>query len=293
MMENTQEKSPEDAIDNEIEFLRNLCSELCKEDVNLPTLPDVALRIKKVLSDPDCPTEKVCRVISAEPVVSASLIKLANSAAFAPSTQPVTTLKIAITRVGYDIARNTAISVAIKNTFEPSKAKHLALHLKQLWKHSLKVGAIAYVLPNKPRHITPDEAMLAGLVHDIGKFYILMRADSNPALFNNRATLDELTALWHAGIGKVILETWGFTNEIVQATDEHELLDDRSPRAANLTDVVIVSNLLSHIGKNSPYRAIDYSTLPSFQRLGLDAEQIAKIMTHSKGQINAMIRALS
>jgi len=287
------ENTPENPIDQEVEFFRGLCSELCKGDVNLPTLPDVALRIKKALSDPDCSTDKVCRVISVEPVVTASLIKLANSAAFAPGAQPVTTLKTAITRVGYDIARNTAVSIAIKNTFDPGKAKNLKLHLKQLWQHSLKVAAIAYVLPNKPKHISPDEAMLAGLVHDIGKFYILMRADSNPVLFENKAMLDELTLLWHAGIGKVILETWGFTEAIIQATDEHEIIDDKSHRSANLTDVVIVSNLLSHIGKESPYSDIDYSTLPSFRRLGLDAEHIAKIMTHSKAQINSMIQALS
>jgi len=288
-MENIQQNT----IDHEIEFFRGLCSELCKGDVNLPTLPDIALRIKKVLSDPDCSSDKVCRVISAEPVVTASLIKLANSAAFAPSAQPVTALKPAITRVGYDVARNTAVSVAIKNTFDPSKAKNLSRHLKQLWKHSLKVAAIAYVLPNKPKHISPDEAMLAGLVHDIGKFYILMRADSHPTLFEDKAILDELTTLWHAGIGKVILETWGFTEEIIHATDDHEIINDKSHRAANLTDVVIVSNLLSHIGKSSPYSEVDYSALPSFQRLRLDAEHIAKIMTQSKAQINSMIQALS
>jgi len=289
----TTENTQKNPIDHEIEFFHRLCGELSKGDVNLPTLPDIALRIKRVLSDPDCSTDKVCRVISTEPIVSACLIKLANSAAFAPSAQPVTALKAAITRVGYDVARNTAVSIAIKNTFDPSKAKNLQLHLKQLWKHSLKVAAIAYVLPNKPKHISPDEAMLAGLVHDIGKFYILMRADSNPTLFENKAMLDELTTLWHAGIGKVILEAWGFTEEIIHATDEHEIIDDKSNRAANLTDVVIASNLLSHIGKASPYSDIDYSALPSFKRLGLDAEHIAKIMTQSKTQINSMIQALS
>ncbi len=287
------EKTLESAIDHEAEFFRELCNELGKDCIHLPTLPDVALRIKKVLSDPDCSTDKVCRVISAEPVVTASLIKLANSAAFAPSHQPVTALKSAITRVGYEVARNTAVSIAIKNTFNPDKAKNLRLHLKQLWKHSLKVAAIAYVLPNKPSHITPDEAMLAGLVHDIGKFYILMRADSNPALFENKERLDQLTILWHAGIGKIILETWGFTEDIIKATDEHEIIDQKSTRAANLTDVVVASNLLSHIGTKSRYSDIDYSTLPSFQRLGLDAEHIATIMTRSKAQINSMIQALS
>jgi len=283
----------ENPVDHELEFFKELCSELVAGDVNLPTLPDVALRIKKALSDPDCSSGKVARIISAEPIVSASLIKLANSAAFAPSHKPVTELKSAITRVGYDIARNTAISIAIKQAFDPGKARHLKKHLKKLWEHSLKVAAIAYVLPNKPPHITPDEAMLAGLVHDIGKFYILMRADSYPALFNDEEALDELMMLWHAGVGKIILESWGFTEEIVCATDEHEILDQKMIRGANLTDVVVASNLLSYIGSESRYKDLDYSTLPAFSKLGLDAEHIAKIMTESKTQINSMIQALS
>ncbi len=288
-MENTEENP----IDHEVEFFRRLCNDVCKGDVNLPTLPDVALRIKKALDDPDCSTAKVVRVISTEPVVTASLIKLANSAAFSPSNKPVTELKSAITRVGYDTARNTAVSIAIKNTFNPNKAGPLKDHLKKLWQHSLTVAAIAYVLPNKPPGINSDEAMLAGIVHDIGKFYILMRADNNPALFNNKETLEELITLWHADIGKVILESWGFSEAIIQATDEHEVLDQKTVRAANLTDVIIVANLLSYLEKPSRYDDVDYATLPSFISLSLDADNITKIMSESKTQINSMIQALS
>ncbi len=282
-----------DPIDHEAAFFRDLCSDLCTGHVDLPTLPDVALRVKKVLDDPKCSAEKVVRVISLEPVLSAHLIKMANSAAFSRDTKSVSDLQTALTLVGFDIARNTAVSIAIKQAFNPSKAKHLKLHLKKLWGHSLKVAAIAYVLPNKPSNITADEAMLAGLVHDIGKFYILMRADSNPALFHDLAILDDLTLRWHAGVGKVILETWGFSEEMIIAADEHEILDQNLATPPSMTDVVIVANLLAHIGRFSPYKEINLEELASFKKLGINNNNTTDILKKSQAQVNSMIQALN
>lgn len=289
---------PEDdqpiSVDHEIAFFKSLCDEIASGTVELPTFPEVALKIRKALSNPDCSVEKVARIVVTEPMLSASLIQVANSAAFSPgSNKTVTDLKAAITRVGFDIARNIAISIAIKQAFNPKQANHLRAQMERLWQHSLRVAAIAYVLPNKPQHISPDEAMLAGLVHDIGKFYILVQVDKNPDLFPNKNSVQKLSKLWSSGIGKLILESWGFSKEIVTAADEHETLDQHEARSANMTDVVIVSNLLSYIGQSdSPYKDIDYSNLPSFKHLNLDLGLITKIMSASKQQISAMMQAL-
>lgn len=281
-------------VDHEISFFKNLCEEIASGKLELPTFPDVALQIREALSDPDCSVEKVARIVATEPMLSASLVQVANSAAFAPAnSKGVTGLKAAITRVGFDVARNIAISIAIKQAFNPKKAKHLKKNMEKLWQHSVKVAAIAYVLPNRPKHISPDEAMLAGLVHDIGKFYILVQVDSNPDLFRDQESVPKLSELWGGGIGKVILESWGFSQEIVTATDEHETIDQSGSRAANMTDVVLVANLLSYIGQSdSPYKDFDYSTLASFKRLNLDLKAITKVMSASKKQISSMMQAL-
>ena len=282
------------AIEHEIAFFKGLCSELSAGKIELPTFPNVALRIKKALDDPDCSVDKVARVVSTEPVLTASLIRMANSAAFNRGNKPVTETKAAITRVGFDMARNTAISIALKQIFDPKKAKHLRAHLERIWKHSLKTAAIAYILPNKPASISNDEAMLMGLVHDIGKFYMLVRADSNPDLFYDESSLEELMELWHTGIGKVILETWEFPPDVVTSTDEHETLHQAKSRQATATDIVIVSNLLSYVGEaSSPYKDINFAELNSFQNLNIDPEGIVKILANSKEQINSMLKALN
>ena len=136
--------------------------------------------------------------------------------------------------------------------------------------------------------------MLMGLVHDIGKFYILVRADSNPDLFYDEPSLEELMRLWHTGIGKVILETWDFPVEVATATDEHETLQQTKTRQPTHTDIVIVSNLLSYVGDaSSPYKDINFADVTSFQNLNIDPESIIKILANSKEQVNSMLKVLS
>jgi len=289
-VENTQSNT----IDHEMAFFKRLCTDIAIGKVELPVLPKAALRIKKILDDPECSVDKVVSVISTEPILSASLIRMANSAAFDRRNKVVTDLKTAVTRVGLDIARNTSVSIAIKQMFDPRKAKHLKSHLETLWKHSLKVAAIAYVLAAKTTNINPDEAMLAGLVHDIGKFYILIRSDRNTELFQDEASLQELMQLWHTGVGKVILENWGFSEAMALVADEHEVINHESyMRGANLTDIVVVANLLSYVGEStSPYKGIKFSAVPSFERLGMNTENIMNVLTKSKEQIDSMIQVL-
>jgi HD-like signal output (HDOD) protein len=282
------------AVDHEIAFFKGLCGELAAGKVELPTFPDIAIRVKKALDDPACAVDKVAKVVSTEPILSASLIKMANSAAFSRGNKPVSDLKAAITRVGFDMARNTTVSIAIKQAFNPNHAKHLKVHLERIWRHSLKVSAIAYVLPNKPANINPDEAMLLGLLHDIGKFYILIRADNIPELFHDEASLTGLMELWHTGIGKVILESWGFSDAMAIATDEHETLDQGTGKTATLTDVLIVANLLSYVGEaSSPYKNVNFSDVPAFERMRIDPSNIMHVLNDSKEHINSMMQALN
>ena len=91
--------------------------------------------------------------------------------------------------------------------------------------------------------------MLAGLMHDIGKLYILTRVEAYPALFGDRENFDALLSAWHTGVGRAIVELWGFPEPIATAVDEHEELARSASTAIDLADVVLVANLLSHRGE--------------------------------------------
>lgn len=294
-MGNAQSNTIGRAIDHEREFFKRLCSDIAAQKVELPIYPESALRIKKVLDDPTCSINSVVNAVLTDAVLSASLIRIANSAAFNTGHGGVSDLRGAVSRIGLDMTRNTAVSIAMKQVFNPDKATHLETHLKHLWNHSLRVAAIAYVLPNKPSSIKADEALLAGLVHDIGKLYILMRADKHPELFNDEAALKEIMRLWHPGVGKVILESWGFPEEVALAADEHETLNQAESRGTNLTDVIIASNLLSYIGGStpSPYKGVNFLEIPSFERLQINDKNVINVLVASKEKIKSLVQALN
>ena len=100
--------------------------------------------------------------------------------------------------------------------------------------------------------------MLAGLLHDIGKFYILTKSKQYPDLFHNAQILNEIMQDWHTAVGRGILEAWQFSEEIATAADEHETLERMHFGPADLTDVVLVANLFSHQGDSDHLPNLDF-----------------------------------
>jgi len=135
--------------------------------------------------------------------------------------------------------------------------------------------------------------MLAGLLHAIGKFYILTRADDFPELFANAAALDGLLNEWHTGVGRAIVESWGFPEEIVDAVDEHELLDREKLGQADIADIVIVANLLANADEEQTTEQLELDQLPSVLRMKIDGETVWNLMQESDEEIRSMTQALA
>jgi len=105
-----------------------------------------------------------------------------------------------------------------------NKLAGLEHYLNDLWQRSMTVAAFAYVLARTATRVNPDEAMLGGMMHGIGKLYVLTRAVRHPELFADREMLDGIIDDWHASIGKAILENWDFSEEMSEAIggqDDH------------------------------------------------------------------------
>lgn len=279
---------------NEFEFIEGLAKELSAKDLVFPTSLNVTMSIRSALNDPNSSAEKVAHIVGAEPVLSAQLLRLANSAAFNMSGKKITDLHTAITRLGYSLVRNVAISVGMRQLTEADP--HYAAHprINGLWKHSILVAALAFVLAKKKTRLNPDEAMLAGMLHDIGKFYILYRAKKYPRLFADESALDEIIWQWHAEISQVILESWEIPEEIAIAAGDHELLDHEHDNPADLTDVVMVANILGCQDKPGIPDGFNWETAPSaFERLQLNAETCLEVVKESEEEIRLLTQALA
>lgn len=272
------------------EFIESLAKELSSKNLVFPTSLNITMRIRSALNGPDSSTDKVAHIVGAEPVLSAQLLRLANSAAMNSSGKPVVDLHTAITRIGYAMVRNLAISVGMRQLSQASPQGVMQPLVEKLWKHSIQVASISYILAKRRTRINPDEAMLAGLLHDIGEFYILTRVKDFPDLFADEAAIKEITHLWHAEVGRAILESWEIPEEIAAAIQDHETFDRTHAAPADLTDVIMVASILS--GEGMPEN-IDWEKVPqAFGQLRLDSESCSTVITDSEDEMKQIALAL-
>ncbi len=282
------------AVDPGFEFIQRLADELARDDFTLPPFPETALRVQEALKDPDISIDSLSAIVLTEPMLTVRLLKMANSAMMKRGPMEVTDVKVAMSRIGMNMVQSAAMSVAADEAFQAPKGSLLSMRLKKIREHSTKVCALAYVLTKKvPNSGNPDDAMLAGLLHSIGKFYILARADESPELIANEVAMERLLNDWYTGVGRAIVEFWGFPAHIVDAVDEHELLDRQISGNADITDIIIVANFLAKTDLELDENKETLDQMPSMLRMKLDAEAVLNYIQESDEEIKSMMQALA
>ena len=225
-------------------FLQQLAVDLSKGDISFPTFIDATLNVRRALSDPQIDVARVARAVSAEPMLAARLVHVANSAALGPPGAAVGDLKAAILRLGYSTVQSVATSVAMAQLVVAKDMRPFLKRGEAVWRHSLDVAAISCVLARKLTRLNPDEALFCGLVHDIGHFYLLSKVSKYPELVEDSAALDAVLEEWHAPIGHAVLGSFDLSDAVLAAVAEHRA--SRYPHPLRrLTDVIVAANLLS------------------------------------------------
>lgn len=278
----------------ELEFIENLGRELASKKLIFPTSLNATLHIRSALSDPDASIHKIAQIVRAEPVLSAQLLRLANAVVFGSGGRPVTDLGTAIRRLGNVLVKNVATAVAMRQLAEATPHEGMQPRLENLWRHSLLTAALSYTLAKKlTPHINPDSAMLAGLLHDIGKFYILARARYYPTVFDNEKAMETLTHDWHTEISRVILEGWEIPEKIAAAARDHELTNRVHFTPADLTDIVMVANIIASSDTGCTADNFNWGAAPpAFAHLKLDAANCAAILQEAKDGAEQIVHAL-
>jgi HD-like signal output (HDOD) protein len=273
-------------------FIRSLANELSAGKVDLPSFPEIAVRVRRILSDPNSSVDQVVRVVGSEPALSARLLRIANSASLNRSGKHVNDLRTAINRIGHNMVRSASISFAMAQIRKSNKLAGLEDQLKQLWRESTAVAALSFVLARTCTRVNPDEALLVGMMHGIGKLYVLTRAVAHPELFTSGRMLEQIVGEWHASIGKAILENWEFPESMAQAVGEQEELARHEPAQADLSDVLAVAILISRHSPSEPDVVQALEGLPSSARLGLSEMRIVSVMRDSALEVKALGAAL-
>jgi HD-like signal output (HDOD) protein len=196
----------------------------------LPTLPDIALRVRERADDPQISLQQMADVISQDPALSARMIKVANSAFMGRSIQ-VNSLNQAVTRIGLSQIKNIAIAMAMEQLFV-SQHQQVQQQLDRLWRDSVQTASIAVACLQfyKARHrackLNNDVMALAALVHNIGALPVLIEAERHPDVFGHPAFMQVLIDKIAATVGLKIIQSWGFGDEFMPVVQHW-----RSPRS--------------------------------------------------------------
>ena len=275
----------------EEKFLDQLLEDLENDKLVLPTLPEVALKVRDTLEDENSSLIDVAKIINSDAALAARMIQVSNSPLLRASN-PIESVEAAVTRMGSNMIRNLVTSMVMEQMFQAT-SDVTDKRLRKIWEHSTEVAAISHALTSQFTKLQPEQAMLAGLVHDIGALPILSRAEDYPDLLEDEETLDRIISNVHTTIGAEILRKWNFPEELISVAEDHEDLQRDSKNGPDYVDIVIVANLQSLIDSNHPHTKVDWSTVPAFEKLGLQTDVSVVDMDETNANIEAARSALT
>ncbi|MDR1849961.1 MAG: HDOD domain-containing protein [Zoogloeaceae bacterium] len=274
-------------------ILEDIAQDLSGEQVSFPTFLDVTFKVRSALKNPNLNVEHLAELVSVEPLVSAKIIRMANSVALNASGRPVADVKNAIVRVGMEAVRTVSFAVAMEQLIQSRQMQAFADLSRKLWDHTAHVAAICRILAPKiaPR-VNADEAMFAGMVHDIGAFYLLSRAASFPELVENRDALFDLLLGWHDNIGHALLSALDQPEQILIAVQEHEQ-DREIGKEKSLSDVLFIANMIANTMScwHSDANEVDGQDIARIAQI-LDADTLQDIREKSREAIVSLKQAL-
>lgn len=278
-----------DGVSKAFDFVRRMVANLPGKDVDLPAFPDVVRRLQVALADPRTSAKDLVLIIESEPVLSARLLQLANSAALNAAGNPVGSIKLAVSRLGFNLVRLTAMNHAMRQMERQEVLQPIRADLGSIWRASNEVAAICYVVARRAFGRQPDEAMLAGLLHGIGGVYILTQTQTvEPAL---RADPEFQAVLhdWQPRLGKAILDTWGLPPRIGAAVASQDELLGVGPQGMEpLAQLLSAAKLRHRLGADPGLRRELPQADEVMRTVTLGSESFLDIVASSHQDIEEM-----
>lgn len=262
---------------------------MLSEGLQVPSLPEAALRARQLLEADDADLKEIAKVVTRDPALTAKLLRAANSAMYRHGKESKT-CEEAIARLGTRTARQLITAFATRGLFE-TDVPAIKTRLRNAWEKSIEVAAISFVLARLTRAFPPDEALLVGLLHDIGVLPIYAYVGRHPALAENDEFVDQLIAALRVRAGLTIARLWElpphFSTVIQDASDWWR---DPAP-VPDLADLVLVARVHSYIGKADRPQVPSLLKLPAFKKLAGESANprlSARILDEAAEQVGEM-----
>ncbi|MCF7970666.1 MAG: HDOD domain-containing protein [Methylococcaceae bacterium] len=270
-------------------FVQNFAN----DEVQIPVMPDTALHLRKAMQQ-EIGVHEAVKIIQLDPVVSGKLIQVANCPLYI-SLQPAKSCLDAVNRIGLIGTRSLVFSLCLKQIFNSTNPV-LKKYMEALWKRSIYISSISYVLAKETGKVDPEEALLAGLVVDIGIIPLLSFADNLPVDYYSEEELKEAMGFVRGVVGKWVLERWDFPAELMDIPLYSDDWYQHRSDVLSVLDIVVLAQLHSKIGQKNSKAYPAMSSIPAASKLQdatLSPEYSLAILHHAKDKINNALRAFS
>jgi HD-like signal output (HDOD) protein len=275
---------------NTKEALAAIAAQAGEGPLAFPTHVKVAARIQHAFDDPELHAEAAARLIQADAVLSARMVAVANSAAFDSARGPVADVRSAIARVGFRTARALATAVLLRQLEGKSASAAQHALAAQLWEHTAHMAALAQVLARRVTHLDPEIAMFAGIVHEVGGFYLLSRASEFPGLLDGE--LDDPDSDAEAIVGRAVLRALAVPERVMSAIEYYwDGFLAMPPKT--LGDTLLLAERLAPVA--SPFHqasARREAEAPASIEMLIGAETLSDILKESAAEVASLAGAL-
>lgn len=274
-------------------FFNSFAEAYRKNTLHLPSLPNVALKLKQAMQQ-EIGIQDAVEIIQIDPPIVTKLIQVANSQLYAATT-PITNCHDAITRIGLNATRNLVLGISMKQLFN-TKDRALMQGMQKLWRNSLYLSSLCFVLAEEFSNINPEDALLAGLICDIGAIPLLHFAEQFPEQYPNLTELEASLPFFKGPVGSLVLHTLGFSAELSNIPLQAEDWFYDSGEQLTITDIVILAKLHSYFG-NKKAKGLPYiNTVPAYSKIPqgkLDADFSFTILNKAQKRIQAILHLLT
>ena len=261
--------------------------------LKLPSLPEIALKIKTAASNPNASIQDVVRIVEADPAMVARLMQVANSP-ISRGIEPVKTIRDAIVRLGLATTRNLVVSLSMKLLFK-TRSPMLRSRMHDLYDHSVEVAAISYAIGKRCSGLEADELLLAGLVHDIGVIPILTYIDDTGLEIENRAEIEHIIDKLRGVVGSMVIRNWDFAPQLATVVEcGHDWSHDAGSELC-MCDVVIIAQIY-YLLKNHQLDGLPpIDKVPAFRKLFKDKSDpqfVVKVLEEAHEEISEVMKIL-
>lgn len=228
---------------------------LVNNTIELPTMPEVLLKLNEVIANTDASAADVAKVVSKDPAVSTNILRIVNSAYYGLQVR-VSSVSLAVSVMGFNMTKKVALKAAVFSAFGKRREKIQHFDPLAFWKHAIWTGVAARALAQQSTVFTdvhPEDIYIAGLLHDIGKIILMEKAAPRYLAMLRRAVQEQRPEIevevedfgfTHADVGSVLAIKWSLPEDLAIAIRYHHA-PSRDPFHRSLSSLIHLADQLA------------------------------------------------